>query len=112
MKREEDILLAACHKWLWNTYPEFQYCMWHVANERETNPISGAILRAKGVVRGAPDYVFNHKGRAYYFEFKSKDGTLSPDQVKVISALRTQGFDFYEIRDKEHFMEIIKTIID
>ena len=86
----EDRLLAECHKWLHNTYADSENCCWHVANERKTTPRQGAILKAKGVLAGTPDYVINHNGLTYYIEFKKGDAKLKEAQNNVINALNRQ----------------------
>jgi len=107
----EDRLLAECHKWLWNTHPETRRCSWHVANERKITPMQGAILRAKGVLSGVPDYVFNWNGKTYYFEMKTATGRLSPTQKKVISSLQKQNFNVVIIRTFEEFKSEIEKIL-
>ena len=80
MNYKEDILLAQCHIWLWNTHPETRYCAWHIANERHVPPAVAAQLRSKGVVSGVPDYVFNWHYKTTYFEFKSLVGKQTANQ--------------------------------
>lgn len=103
----EDRIISDCHIWLWNTYPELRFCCWHVANERKTNKIQGALLKAKGVVSGVPDYVVNIAEKTYYFEFKTEKGVLSENQKKCHESLRKQGFEVFIIRDFESFKNII-----
>jgi hypothetical protein len=107
----EDSLQAKCHIWLWNTYPKLRFCAWHVANERKVSPREGAILKAKGVVAGVPDYVFNYAGKVYYFELKTTIGVISPAQKMVHEALRAQDFEVFIIRNFETFKNIIKSIV-
>lgn len=111
MNKEEDILLAQCFQFLWNTRPELRHTFWHVANERKTSPISGAILKAKGVLSGVPDFVINYAGKTHYIEFKSKTGTLSTSQKEVHAALEKQGFKVYICKDFESFKDIISKIV-
>lgn len=107
----EDRLLSKCHQWLWNNFPQTRGAAWHVANERKTTGMQGAILKAKGVVAGVPDYVFNYEGKTYYIEFKFAAGLLSSSQKKVILALNKQGFEVYIIRSFEDFKELIFSIL-
>lgn len=112
MKESEDLILSQCHTWLWNTYPELRYKCWHVANERTCSAKEGAILKAKGVVSGVPDYVINHKCRSYYIEFKTDTGKLSDNQKKIINALKNDGFDVEIIRSVGEFMDCVKKILE
>jgi hypothetical protein len=103
----EDKLLAECHKWLWNTYPFTRGLAWHVANERKVSLVEGSLLKAKGVLAGVPDYVFNFNGKTTYFEFKSAIGRLKNSQENVIESLINSGFEVYIIRDFDTFKNII-----
>lgn len=89
----EDSILAKFHQHLWNNHPNLRNCCWHIANERKTSLIQGAILKAKGVLAGAPDYVINYAGKTYYIEFKTDGGRISSEQKKVHEALLKQGFN-------------------
>jgi hypothetical protein len=107
----EDKLQSDCHLWLYNNFPQFRGCAWHVANERNTSKAAGAILKSKGVVAGVPDYVFNFANKTYYFELKTSVGTLSPAQKEVHAALRKQGFIVEIIRTVEEFKFKIEEIM-
>ncbi len=108
----EDVILSKCHIWLWNEYPDLRFCCWHIANERKTNKIQGAQLKAKGVVAGVPDYVVNYKGKTYYFEFKTDIGYLTKQQKILHESLNKQGFEVYVIRSEEEFKSKIKEILN
>jgi len=86
-------------------------CFWHIANERKTTAKDGAVLKAKGVVSGVPDYVLNYAGKTYYFELKTSKGVLSDNQKKVHTALISQGFEVFIIRSFEQYLETIKNIV-
>ena len=105
--KPEDKILAECHTWLWNNYPELRRCCWHVANERKTSGIAGAVLKAKGVVAGVPDYVINYSGKTYYFEFKTEKGIISKEQKLLHKQLARQGFDVIIVRNFEFFKEYV-----
>jgi hypothetical protein len=107
----EDNLQAEIHLFVWNNYPELRHCCFHIANERKTSPREGAILKAKGVVAGVPDYVINYKGKTYYFELKTEIGTISPSQKKVHESLKKQGFEVRIIRSLKEFINEFNKII-
>ena len=99
----EDKILSEIHIWLWNNFPELRLCCWHVANERQTSKREGAILKAKGVVPGVPDYVVNYAGKTYYFELKTEKGVLSENQKKLHKQMKNQAFDVIIIRSFDEF---------
>lgn len=108
----EDSILAQCHQWIWNTYPQTRLLSWHIANERKTTPTQGAKLKAKGVIAGVPDYVLNWQGKTYYFEFKTSKGTVSKQQQLLHYVLFEQGFETEIIRDVETFKKLITNILN
>jgi hypothetical protein len=109
--QSEDNMLAQCHLWLWNNYPELRYCCWHVANERITSVRHGGMLKAKGVVGGVPDYVINFDGKTYYVELKTETGIISPAQKKLHIALKKQDFDVKIIRSLDEFKIFVTNLI-
>lgn len=110
-KQSEDQILAACHQWLWNTYADLRGSFWHIANEREVDAYKGAVLKAKGVVAGVPDYVLNYKSKVYYFEFKTDVGELSEKQKFVHNSLLKQNFEVIIIRSEIDFKDCILNIL-
>jgi hypothetical protein len=107
----EDLILSNCHKWLWNEHPETRLLAWHVPNERKTHIAEALQLKAKGVVSGVPDYVFNWHGKTYYFEFKTETGRLSKNQSYLLEKLTIHGFLVYVVRNEAQFKNIINEII-
>lgn len=107
----EDRLLAQCHQFIWNTYPETRYLTWHVPNERKQTRLQGAIMKAKGVVSGVSDYVINWNTKVYYIEFKTDSGKQSENQEKHQKQLEKHGFEYYIIRDFETFKKLIERIL-
>jgi hypothetical protein len=107
----EDKILSECHKWLWNTYPETRYLCWHVANERKQSPMQGAIMKAKGVLSGVPDFVINWKGKTLYIEFKISTGKQTESQKMIQKALESQSFEYHIIRNIEEFKKLIEKTI-
>jgi hypothetical protein len=107
----EDKLMAACHQYLWNEYPESRYLCWHIPNERKQSAAQGAIMKAKGVLSGAPDYVINWNQKTYWIEFKTQTGKQSDNQKKVEIALKNQNIDYYIIRSFEEFKLLLESIL-
>lgn len=67
----------------------------HVANERKTSPIQGAMLKAQGVRAGWPDLFLAIPAGPYhglFIEMKSMKGKASDKQKEIIAMLREQGY--------------------
>lgn len=64
---------------------------WHTPNEMRASNAVGALRKAMGVRRGAPDFTFVLGDRAVLVELKSEKGKLSPDQKTVREQLHAAG---------------------
>lgn len=115
----EDRLLADFCRWAWNTYPDARRTWWHVPNE--TTRTKGeslatfrrrlAVLKAKGVVKGALDIHGITAGRFWLMEFKVGDNGLSADQMKFVEAVVSQGAITYRVYTLEEAKEIFTQIM-
>lgn len=94
----EDRFSAEFSQWVWNTYPETRYTLFHVENEKEklNGESAQSFMRrvskskAKGVVPGVWDYFWFWKGKVYVLELKVGAGRLSEDQKKFRDAVLKQ----------------------
>lgn len=75
-------------------HPELRL-MFAIPNGGERNKIVAANLKAEGVKSSVPD-IFLPVARAgrhgLFIELKKNGGRATPDQLKMIEALRAQGF--------------------
>tara|TARA_R110000796_G_scaffold74629_1_gene167792 strand:- start:1635 stop:2282 length:648 start_codon:yes stop_codon:yes gene_type:complete len=118
MKKENDLeetegkIQADCYQWFHNTHPHLRGLLYHVPNGEKRDKITAAMLKAKGVVPGIPDLVFNYRKRTYFIEMKKPGkGVLSKAQKEVHSVLDSQGFIVWVIDNLEDFKSLIETII-
>jgi hypothetical protein len=65
--------------------------MFSVPNGGARTRTEAAILKATGVLAGAPDLVFVKAGRIYGLEVKTKNGRLSHAQLVVQGAINDAG---------------------
>ena len=64
----------------------------HVANQRNSKPYHGALLKRMGVKAGVPDLVFIAPGGLVYFmELKVKGSYASPEQKAFLESLKLLG---------------------
>jgi hypothetical protein len=112
-KETEKKLQADCFQWFHNTFPALRGLLWHVPNGEKRDPITANLLKAVGVVAGAPDLNFFYSGRVYFFEAKRPDGkgSLSKDQIKVHRQLEIQGFIVWTFDNLDAFQCLIYQVL-
>jgi hypothetical protein len=65
---------------------------WTAIDHSNTSRRHGAMLMARGVKSGVPDFHFTlHNGRTAWIELKSAKGRLSPGQVEFLFAEQEAG---------------------
>jgi hypothetical protein len=112
IEETEGKIQADCYQWFHNTYPHLRGLLYHVPNGEKRDKITAAMLKAKGVVPGIPDLVFNYRKRTYFIEMKKPGkGVLSKAQIDVHAALDYQGFIVWVVDNLEDFKSLIQTII-
>lgn len=108
----EDKFCAKAVQYIWNTYPETRRLLIHIPNEAKRSKIEWVQMKAKGLIPGAPDYIFFWKGKCYAIEAKdATKGKVSADQMKVHEALKSQDIDVFIIYSAEEFIKTIESII-
>lgn len=86
----------ALFEW-WQRTPYSRYCvMYHIPNGGRRDAVTGARLKAEGVVAGVPDIFLAVPWRGFaglYIELKrQKGGKVSEAQEDVIAMLRRAGY--------------------
>ena len=56
---------------------------------------------------GWPDLVFALDGRPIAVELKAKGGKLSPDQVKMLTMMKKNGWEVYVLRAFQDFYDLL-----
>lgn len=111
MNQVEAILQSECFKWAWNNFPNTRRMFFHIPNGGNRSLKEGMKFKAMGVVPGVPDMCLLHNKTAYFFEFKSEQGKLSPEQIRWHEIARKLGYEVFVVIDFEDFKKIfIKTI--
>jgi hypothetical protein len=109
----EDQFCAKAVQYIWNTYPETRRLLIHIPNEAKRSKIEWVQLKAKGLIPGATDYVFFWNEKGYAIEAKDPNtGKISPDQIKVHEALKSQGIPVFIVYSDQEFIQVIESIIN
>jgi hypothetical protein len=80
---EEHRLQAACVRWFNLQYPQLEGRLFAVPNGGRRDAVTGAKLKAEGVVPGVSDLILLKRNRHYgalLIEMKTSKGRLSPWQ--------------------------------
>lgn len=80
----------------------------HVPNGGKRGKAEAGILKAMGVLAGAPDLLMFHCGRAYAFELKADDGSLSKAQKETHALLEAAGVPVSVCRTLDEVLERLK----
>lgn len=109
----EDQFCAKAVQYIWNTYPETRRLLIHIPNEAKRSKIEWVQMKAKGLIPGAPDYIFLWNSKAYAIEAKDPDkGRISPEQVKAHEALKSQHVPVFIVYSDIEFIDVIESIIN
>ncbi len=109
----EDQFCAKAVQYIWNTYPETRRLLIHIPNEARRSKIEWVQLKAKGLIPGAPDYIFFWKGTCHAIEAKDPNkGRISPDQQAVHDAFRSQHIPVHIVYSDTEFISLIESIIN
>lgn len=93
MRNEEHRLQCACVRWLRYQHP--QVLCFAIPNGGARSALTGAMLKAEGVVAGVPDLMVAVPNDGYFglfIEMKVKPNRPSKEQKKIISRLEDAGY--------------------
>lgn len=102
-------LQSKCFQWAWNTYPQIRHLIFSVPNGGTRNPIEATQLKSSGLVPGIPDILIVWPV-LIGVEFKTETGTLSPAQVKVHAAWRSNGIRVEVIRSFDQWLVFLSQL--
>lgn len=109
MRDIEHRLQCGCVKWLRLQYPDV--ICFAIPNGGARNAVTGARLKAEGVLAGVPDLMIAEP-RGYwaglFVEMKTEKGRLSEAQSKMQRALIAKGYLFAVCRSFDDFRQIVK----
>jgi hypothetical protein len=92
--KPEQIIQCQLMDWV-RSKPEIEPYIFHVANERQTSPQHGRLLKRMGVRAGVSDvFVGIPKGEWHgmWLELKAPNGKLSKHQERFMQDMASQGY--------------------
>lgn len=108
MKQLEHRLQCACVRWLRLQYPNV--LCFAIPNGGARSALTGAMLKAEGVVAGVPDLMIAvpknvHAG--LFVEMKVKPNRPSKEQVQVIRRLEDVGYKVAVCYSFDEFVNVV-----
>lgn len=108
MKQLEHKLQCACVRWFRLQYPNV--LCFAIPNGGARSALTGAMLKAEGVVAGVPDLMIavpknGHAG--LFVEMKVKPNRPSKEQVQVIKRLEDAGYKVAVCYSFDDFVNVV-----
>lgn len=107
----ESNLQKACVKWFRYQFPRYRNLLFAVPNGGARSAITGAILKAEGVVAGVADLLLLVPRKNYHglcIEMKTAKGRQSQSQKDWQKAVTEQGYKYIIVRSFAQFVDEIK----
>ena len=98
MRQEEHLLQSACVRYFRYRYPRLALCLIAVPNGGRRDAVTGAKLKAEGVVAGG-----NYHGLC--IEMKTPKGRQSEAQRRWQQAVEDMGYKYALVRSTAQFMQ-------
>ena len=110
MRHIESNTQIACVRWFRFQFPDMARSLFSVPNGGARDRITGAIMKAEGVVAGVADLILlipngNHHGLC--IEMKTKRGYQSDSQKEWEKEVNSHGYDYAVVRSLEEFQKVI-----
>jgi len=107
MRDIEHRTQCACIRWFRLQYPRFATLLFAIPNGGARNAVTGARLKAEGVVAGAADLFLavpsgGHHG--LFIEMKTEKGTQSSAQKEFQAEVTWAGYRYEVVRSFDGFM--------
>lgn len=108
MRQEEHLLQSACVRYFRYRYPRLALCLIAVPNGGRRDAVTGARLKAEGVVAGVSDLLLlvprgRHHGLC--IEMKTPQGRQSEAQRRWQQAVEETGYRYVIVRTAAQFMQ-------
>ena len=109
MRNSEETSLQKAVIKLWRMNGVPGSILAHIPNGERRDEITGARLKAMGVMPGMPDLLAgSEKEKIFFVELKKKGGRLSPAQKLVHELLQTIGIEVYVLDELEDVVSLLR----
>lgn len=114
MVYQESKIQQGAVKWFRMQHPKLARLLFAVPNGGARNAVTGAILKAEGVVPGVADLLLLVPAGPYHglcIEMKTKTGRQSDSQKEWMKEVTEQGYAYSVCRSFADFVETINTYL-
>lgn len=108
MRHLESNLQTSCVRWFRYQFPQYARLLFAVPNGGARSQVTGAILKAEGVVAGVADLLLLVPSGRFHglcIEMKTRTGRQSQSQKDWERDVRGQGYEYTVCRSLDDFME-------
>ena len=110
MNLSENRIIQECFIWHHNTYPDKRGLFFKIKNDGLKNLRTAISDKATGLIHGVADTCLIHKGKAFFFEFKTDKGKQSESQKKWQEIINNDGGFYCIINSLDEFKNLINMI--
>lgn len=114
MRQEEHRLQTACVRYFRYRYPQLALCLIAVPNGGRRDAVTGAKLKAEGVIAGVSDLMLLVPSGNYHglcIEMKTATGRQSEAQRRWQQAIEKQGYKYALARSTGQFMQEVDSYL-
>lgn len=108
---EEHRIQCACVRWFRYEYPEYRCLLYAVPNGGRRDRVSGAKLKAEGVLAGVSDLNMDVPNSRYHglrIEMKTGKGRQQESQKEYQLAVEKAGYKYVVCRSVDEFMGVVR----
>lgn len=113
-KDEEHKLQCSMVNWFRFTYPQYAHCLFAVPNGGRRDAVTGAKMKAEGVLAGVSDMILLLRTKDYgalLIEVKTPKGKQSPSQKLWQSKMEALGYKYIVVRTVSDFIREVKNYL-
>lgn len=111
MRHVESNTQIACVRWFRYQYPHFARLLFAVPNGGARDRVTGAIMKAEGVVAGVADLLLLVPSGPYHglaIEMKTRTGRQSDSQKEWEKAVTAENYQYVVCRSLDDFRNAVK----
>ena len=111
---EEHRIQSSCVRWFRLQYPSMRHNLFAVPNGGRRDKVSGAKLKAEGVLAGVADLALLKSNRFYgalLIEMKTRKGRQSEAQAGWQSLITKDGYKYVVCRSLDDFISEVRDYI-
>lgn len=109
-KDEEHKMQCSMVKWFRLKYPSMRHNLFSVPNGGRRDVVTGAKLKAEGVLPGVSDLILLKRNKSYgalLIETKTKKGIQQKSQKEWEMKITEDGYKYVVVRSLDEFIKVV-----